>query len=417
MDQYLTRSSSNPNISKRPADFEIDQWRYPKRPARNAFRRTCDPQKLATANRFHGLSEDNVAADADPKSAPLREASRKKSSRIPPIVLEIKDDWTHNTIMDLIAKHHKNFHLQYRGKNKVAVICYSPEGHQLIKEGLISEQILFLTYTRKDEKKPKAVIRGLPSYVEDQLPSELSQLGFEGAMVTLLKTKKSTPQQANTSCPPFLVQLPAGTNILQFRQIKYLCNCVVDIQKYRPNNDLGTQCYRCQGFGHSSRNCNMPPRCVKCTLPHASKDCPKKDRVEPANCCNCNEQHPANYRECPSRLKYVELLRKKRNEQKLSNKALIIKNQGKSKHTDGRTWSALFSGTADQNVAGIPSEDESAGLRPKSVKIPAASSQDQATSEMLNILMTLRSIKKEFILCSSMMDKVILILSHLGQHV
>lgn len=411
IDPFITRSSSNPNISfsKRTADSEIDQWRFPKRFARNANRPSGVPSTPATSNRFQGLTADQ-AHDADPTSAPLREASRKKSSRIPPIILEMKEDWTHAIVMDLITKFTKGFHLQYRGKNKVAVVCYSPEGHQKIKEGLVSENTPFLTYTRKDEKKPKAVIRGLPSYVEEQLPDELSRLGFVGALVTVLKTKNNTP------CPPFLIQLPAGANILQFRQIKYLCNCVVSIQKYRPNNELGTQCYRCQAFGHSSKNCNMPPRCVKCTIPHASKDCAKKDRTEPALCCNCNESHPANYRLCPSRIKYVESLRKKRVEQHEANQALSLKTRQKTKLADGRIWSSLFPGSGDQHRAAPPAEDEIPGLQSKIAKV-TDTPQDEAITEMLHILTTLRTIKKEFTSCKSMMDKVILILSHLGQHV
>lgn len=79
------------------------------------------------------------------------------------------------------------------------------------------------------------------------------------------------------------------------------------------------QCYRCQRFGHSSTNCGMTPRCVKCLLSHESGKCflPKytslkeSERIEgqdevkspKASCVNCgNVSHPASWRGCPTHL-------------------------------------------------------------------------------------------------------------------
>ncbi|KAG6465819.1 hypothetical protein O3G_MSEX015414 [Manduca sexta] len=63
------------------------------------------------------------------------------------------------------------------------------------------------------------------------------------------------------------------------------------------------QCHNCQKYGHSSRNCRLPARCVKCLGEHGTVDCPRpKDRTlctEPPSCTNCrNSGHPANYRGC-----------------------------------------------------------------------------------------------------------------------
>lgn len=206
-----------------------------------------------------------------------REASTgvKKKGHIPPVILEIQKDWTHETIKNLISRYTNKFHLQYRANNKVAVSCHSIEAHQLVKEGLRKENAAFLTYTRKDEKVPKMVIKGLPSYVQEELSAELDKLGFPGASVSQMKTQTVS----TLSCPPFLAVLPTGTDITKFRNIKYLFNCVVTIQKFMPKKTAGTQCYRFQSFGHASRNCNMPARCVKCTEPHATRECPKKDRI------------------------------------------------------------------------------------------------------------------------------------------
>lgn len=59
------------------------------------------------------------------------------------------------------------------------------------------------------------------------------------------------------------------------------------------------QCYRCQSFRHSAQGCYADPRCVKCAKAHFTYTC-KKPRTEPATCANCGNDHPANYKGCPS---------------------------------------------------------------------------------------------------------------------
>lgn len=44
----------------------------------------------------------------------------------------------------------------------------------------------------------------------------------------------------------------------------------------------------------------MNPRCVKCTGPHPTKECPLgQEKIPSPKCCNCEGDHPANYRGCP----------------------------------------------------------------------------------------------------------------------
>ncbi|KAI8116357.1 hypothetical protein CVS40_11566 [Lucilia cuprina] len=93
--------------------------------------------------------------------------------------------------------------------------------------------------------------------------------------------------------------------------------------------NLGNECFNCQCFGHTSANCHMPYRCVKCGASHGPGNCsipPKgEDNMETlvtdpvtgqatrrighqVRCVNCGvDGHTASSRECPRRL---ELLRK-----------------------------------------------------------------------------------------------------------
>lgn len=112
----------------------------------------------------------------------------------------------------------------------------------------------------------------------------------------------------------------AGTaaNIVKFKQTKYIhiISMIFMIERFKPNTSSGTQCYLCQHLGHASKNCNLPERCVKCIGPHATKDCSKKERTSPAQCCNCNEPHAANFRQCPVRVSYLQRLKQRQQGQR-----------------------------------------------------------------------------------------------------
>jgi hypothetical protein len=404
MEKFLMKSSSTGNLSaKRPA--ENSDWSIPKRTALPKDQAKYDANRQISENRFSALPADN---DGDKSNENFRKAATtvKKSGHVPPLIMTIKEDYTHGQIKALVGKYTNRFHLQYKGNNKVAIICYSPEAHQNVKVGLRTDNAPFRTYTRKDERTPKVVIKGLPAQAENELSQELESLGFPSEKISKLRSSKSD----SLPYPPFLVQLTAGTDIQKFRQIRYLFNCVVEIQKFKPNRSV-TQCYRCQGFGHSSRNCNMPPRCVKCPGPHASSDC-TKHKDDPPTCCNCREEHPANYRQCRARVAYMERLDKVKTPAIKSQKGPIntVLSQP-AKPATART--ALSTGS----WAAVAAKAVPAPAAPNQENVLQEGATDPAVGEMLRILKIIRNLKQEFLTCSSMLDKVMLIMTHLGHYV
>lgn len=80
-----------------------------------------------------------------------------------------------------------------------------------------------------------------------------------------------------------------------------------------PNHPI-TQCYRCQGYGHTALNCNLQFRCVKCSEEHQTGECKLKageTERETLFCVQCGANgHPASYRGCP---KYKELMQRLNN--------------------------------------------------------------------------------------------------------
>ncbi|GBO08215.1 hypothetical protein AVEN_241302-1 [Araneus ventricosus] len=71
----------------------------------------------------------------------------------------------------------------------------------------------------------------------------------------------------------------------------------ISVESYRGRKGP-SQCWRCQGFFHSSAGCCLSQKCVKCAGPHTAKECPLafEDKL---TCANCAGDHAANWRQCP----------------------------------------------------------------------------------------------------------------------
>ena len=63
------------------------------------------------------------------------------------------------------------------------------------------------------------------------------------------------------------------------------------------------QCYNCQHFRHSAKNCKAKTKCVICGG-HSHKGCPNREKQQP-KCANCKGPHVANYKGCPAYKKQV----------------------------------------------------------------------------------------------------------------
>ena len=67
----------------------------------------------------------------------------------------------------------------------------------------------------------------------------------------------------------------------------------VSVDPYIPNP---LRCYACQVFGHHENKCHREEICANCGQPKHSAD--ETDCKRPAKCFNCNEDHPANSKQC-----------------------------------------------------------------------------------------------------------------------
>ncbi|GFW03456.1 probable RNA-directed DNA polymerase from transposon X-element [Trichonephila clavipes] len=97
--------------------------------------------------------------------------------------------------------------------------------------------------------------------------------------------------------PLFLLSLPKNEPHKDVYNITELCYMKIKIEPLEKKKGPA-QCFRCQGFFHSSKFCTRNPKCVKCGQPHLTSDC-KKTKDTEATCCHCQGNHPANFSGCP----------------------------------------------------------------------------------------------------------------------
>ncbi|KAL9702833.1 hypothetical protein quinque_006351 [Culex quinquefasciatus] len=163
----------------------------------------------------------------------------------------------------------------------------------------------------------KIVLSGLPVFEVDDLIEEL-----EKKLHILREVKVLSKSEGGNRALYLLNFLKGSVKLTQLREVKTIYNVVVWWRFYTRNKTDVMQCFRCQGFGHGSRYCNMTPRCVKCGQKHGSNECqlPTKAELEKApddvrqkiRCANCNLNHTANFKECTARKDYLKHQEKKK---------------------------------------------------------------------------------------------------------
>ena len=84
------------------------------------------------------------------------------------------------------------------------------------------------------------------------------------------------------------------------------------------------QCFKCQQFGHSAKECSNATRCLRCSQEHSVKECTVQKN---AKCSNCGGAHATVYRGCPAYQQKLPETSRKINENKYSTAANNLKPQ------------------------------------------------------------------------------------------
>lgn len=394
MDKYVKYLSA--------ANSQTQEWQRPKKPAKRP-REDANEFTVATKNKFANLQITSVPEVAH------------KNTRVPPIIM--KAGKSHSETMGLIKNCiGENFFLRYTRNGNVAVHVKSVSDHAKLRDGLKNNLKPFHTFTLDAEKCRKAVIKGLHLIDVDEIKRDIAEQGFEATSVVALN-----PAKGSTRFPCYLVNLPQTTDMGKFKtNIKYICHTKVTIEKYR-NKSIGSQCFRCQAFGHAARNCNWGHRCLKCAENHPTSSC-TKDRETPAKCCNCGEAHTANYSFCKAKVSYVgAILSSKSARQRPT--GTPVKQQAEKQPTEREKRAALLSNITsfpplptrrNQQRAPEPKPQQEQHTSRPAEQPNAALGALNDIAEVKKLMSSLIELKNKIKNCNSQFDKMEILLDFLS---
>ncbi|GFT34659.1 nucleic-acid-binding protein from transposon X-element [Trichonephila clavipes] len=195
-------------------------------------------------------------------------------------------------------KEHKLGFLQLRRKVSrkiyLKIFTTSTDEHRIVTDYLKEKCEEFYVINPPDSRPQKIVIKGLPVSTEiGEIQADLTSQGF-----CVRKVAQLTRSKTKSPFPIFMVELernPDSPDIFQLKKCFYLA-VQVDTFNRRPGV---SQCYYCNLFNHSSKNCYMRTRCLKCGESHRTSDCPIKEKITNPICINCNKTgHMANWSQC-----------------------------------------------------------------------------------------------------------------------
>lgn len=259
--------------------------------------------QIELQNKFNVLtsSTDGATDPTKENKTPIgtNKQAKIKSSKPPPIYCHAES--TKGIINLLAIKLEKNsFHVKEVTDKEQSIHAKDADTYDKIKNYLKEKEIPFFSYTPKANKNKLLVLKGInKEYTEDEVLNDLNNLQLPN--VNIVKVNKIHYTNARSeSASHFLVQLSSDSNASGIvKQRKLLCQAV-KWEQYRKHKVF--QCFNCQRVGHSSSNCNLGYRCIKCKEKHKPGECNRAKETndrETLYCVNCNSTgHAANYRGC-----------------------------------------------------------------------------------------------------------------------
>ncbi|GBP37422.1 RNA-directed DNA polymerase from mobile element jockey [Eumeta japonica] len=222
---------------------------------------------------------------------------------------------------------HINFTKAQNTKSGIKITVASIEGFRNLNRCLIQNNLLFHTFALEEERKVKAVIKDIPTELDiGHIKEDLYHQGYRILEVHRMHRRDGS------ALGMVLAILEKNDKAKEFFKILgNICDLSGILEEAPYKKRAPGQCHRCQLYGHAAANCYAQPRCVKCLVPHWTKDCESsKESGGKPSYCNCGQGHTANYRECPEAPKPKPFVAKKVN---CPNKLKLEKGVGRPEET------------------------------------------------------------------------------------
>lgn len=258
-------------------------------------------------------NDENLQNTTNPNQNTNKPTTHLKQTRMPPIVV------TNIPSSNFFGNNKKLQSLLTQPMK----ISYSSEGikyhtacrkdYDILYNIFQTEKLKFYSHEPRETKLLQIVLKGLPTFIEsDVIKTELELLNFNVEHVRQMTVPSNDTEGAplRRRIPIWVVTLPNTEHSRTIYQLRDINNHIIKIESYRTSPHI-IQCHKCQGFGHTSRRCNLQLRCVKCSQEHLFSDCPIKGPAHTPICANCNGAHTASYGQCPVQLERKNALREK----------------------------------------------------------------------------------------------------------
>lgn len=318
--QKRTRENLTPPMEKQHLEKRNRQGKTPdldgftpvtqKNAAKHATIEEREREPISTSNKYESLSENESTSSSEEEMETEEHTNRKE--RPPPITIENDPLPSHKRREFFKTTAPEGFTARTIKAKTIRYILNSTSDFTRAVEALKKENIQYYTLTLEPARTFQVVIRQLPIDTREQdIEAELLEQNLPVRSVKQLtrayevegeeEEQKDTPEddrkeRKRAPMPLFAVTL---TNTQEAKKIFYMQNLldhIITVERSR--RPIGPpQCKRCQRIGHTHRNCNLAPRCVKCPGKHATTECPL-NKWHDFRCCNCGGKHTANYRGC-----------------------------------------------------------------------------------------------------------------------
>ncbi|GFX27018.1 nucleic-acid-binding protein from transposon X-element [Trichonephila clavipes] len=264
-------------------------------------------ETIVSPNKFNIPKEllpnnvENPGSTTDERNTNSQRVENGSTNQVPaqnqlpaPIMLFIDEELSYKAQMAAISKEFPKIRSRLTGEY-LKLYTDTAEERRSAVQLLKKLKYQFYTFKSKAERPIKVVIKGIPRNTDpEEIKQDLELLGYTPDRVNQLIGRKT-----KRTLPIFLITLPRNLDNLKIFDLKTLGYLSVRVEGYDGRGV--TQCYTCNKFNHTSENCHLNPRCLKCGENHITRDCPLKQKLETAYCINCNIYgHMANYRGCPS---------------------------------------------------------------------------------------------------------------------
>lgn len=145
--------------------------------------------------------------------------------------------------------------------------------------------MIHFTYSENADKTQIFVLKRHNFVFVEVLLTKLKEENFPASRVSFLRN--------NENNPVYLVHFEMDTNFFTLTtQHNIIDNLVIKWEKFNKTSKRLTQCHRCQQYGHSSINCGMKFKCVKCIESHEPGNCSRKTREGSPNAAIANCSMP-----------------------------------------------------------------------------------------------------------------------------